>query len=126
LLYKTLIRPILTYGSEFWLLNKDGNTLRILERRILIVIYVPIEDNGIWIAIYNSEHYTHYDERDIQVKVLKTGRLRWLGQLFRMQELDPCRKLTVFRPEGTRRVGKLELRWLESVEEDLQKMILRY
>jgi hypothetical protein len=33
-----------------------------------------------------------------------------------MQELDPCRKLTLFKPEGTRRVGELELRWLESVE----------
>jgi len=53
------------------------------------------------------------------------GRLRWLGHLFRMQELDPCRELTVFKPEDTRLVGKPELRRFESVEEDLQKMIVR-
>ena len=48
-----------------------------------------------------------YVELDI-VKVIKIGRLSWLEHLFRMQELDPCRKLTVLKPEGTRRVGKLE------------------
>ena len=48
-----------------------------------------------------------------------------MGQLFRMQELDPCRKLTVLEPEGTRRVGKPQLMWLESVEEDLKNTGLR-
>jgi hypothetical protein len=42
-----------------------------------------------------------------------------------MQELDICRKLTVLKPEGNRRVGKPELRRLESVEEDLKKMGVR-
>jgi len=63
---------------------------------------------------YSNELYTLYDELDI-VKMTKIGRLRWLGQVFRMQELDPCRKLTVLKPEGTRRVGKPKLRWTESV-----------
>jgi len=39
-----------------------------------------------------------------------------------MHEMDPCRKLTVFKPEGPRRVGKPKVRWLESIEEDLQEM----
>ena len=43
-----------------------------------------------------------YDELDI-VQVIKTGRLKWLGHLFRMQELDPYRELTRLKPEGTRR-----------------------
>jgi len=53
---------------------------------------------------------------------VKVGRLKWLGYFFRMQEVDTCRKLTVLNPEGTRRVGKHNLRWLESVEEDLKNM----
>jgi hypothetical protein len=56
------------------------------------------------------------------VRVIKIGRLRWLGHLFRMQELDPCRELTLYKAEGTRRVGKPRARWLESVETDLRKM----
>jgi hypothetical protein len=54
--------------------------------------------------------------------VIKIGRLRWLGHLFRMQEPDPCRKLTLNKPEGTWRVGRPSARWLESVETDLRKM----
>jgi hypothetical protein len=42
-----------------------------------------------------------------------------------MQELDPCRKLTLYKPEGTRRVGKPRARWLESVETDLKKMDIK-
>jgi hypothetical protein len=54
--------------------------------------------------------------------VIKTGRLGWLGQLFKMQELDLCRKLTAFKPEGTQRVGTPKLRWRESAKEDLKNM----
>jgi len=39
--------------------------------------------------------------------------------------VDPCRKLTVVKPEGTRRVGEPEGRWRESVEEDLKMMGVR-
>ena len=55
-------------------------------------------------------------------KVVKIRRPRWLGHLFRIQELDPCRKLTLLKPEGTRCVEKPKLRCLESIEEDLKNM----
>jgi hypothetical protein len=35
------------------------------------------------------------------VKVIKIARLRWLVHLFRIQELESCRKLTLLKPEGT-------------------------
>jgi len=54
---------------------------------------------------YSSELYTSYDELNV-VKVIKVGILWWLGQLFRMQELDPCRRLTFLKPEDTQSVGK--------------------
>jgi len=44
------------------------------------------------------------------------------GQIFTMQELDPCRKLTLRKPERTRRVGKPKLGWLESLEDDVKNM----
>jgi hypothetical protein len=42
-----------------------------------------------------------------------------------MQELDPCRKLTLLKPEGMGRVGKHSLMWLGSVEEDLKNRGVR-
>jgi len=44
---------------------------------------------------YNELH-TLYDELDID-KVIKTGRLKWLGHIFRMRDLDPSRRLTVLK-----------------------------
>ena len=55
----------------------------------------------------------------------KTGTFGYLGHLFRMQELDPCRKLTVLKPEGTRGLGKPNLRWFDSVEEYLKNTGVR-
>jgi len=82
---------------------------------------LPINDNVLWRTRYKIELYKPYDQLDI-VEVVKTGILRWLGRVFRIQELDPCRKLAVLRPEGTRRLGEPQLKWLEPDEEDLKKM----
>jgi hypothetical protein len=84
--------------------------LRIFERRILLKrIYGPVKESGIWRSRYNHELYKLYNEPDI-VKVIKVGRLRWLGHLFRMQEQNPCRKLTPHKPEGARRVGWIQFK----------------
>jgi hypothetical protein len=42
-----------------------------------------------------------------------------------MQEQNPYWKLTPYKPEGTRRVVRLAVKWLDSVEEDLETVGLR-
>jgi hypothetical protein len=99
MLYKTLIKPTQTYGSECCSLsNKDGNMLQNSER-ILSMIYGPVNDNGVGRTRYKNELYTLYDEVDT-VKVIKIGRLVWMGHLYRIHELDPCRKLTFFNQKA--------------------------
>jgi hypothetical protein len=71
----------------------------------------------------NRELHKLYNEPGI-VKMIKLGRLKLRGQLFRMQEQKPYRKLTIYEPEGARRVGRPAVRWLESAE-DLKKMSVR-
>jgi hypothetical protein len=95
--------------------------LGIFETRILRRIYGPIKENGIWRSRRNQELYKLYNEPD-KVKVIKIWRMRWLGQLFRTQKQNPCRKLTLHKAEGTRRVDRPAVRWLDSAEEDVKTM----
>jgi hypothetical protein len=56
MLYKTLIRPILMYGSESWPVSKqEENILQIFERKILRRIDGPINEVGMWRIRYNNE-----------------------------------------------------------------------
>jgi len=48
-IYKTVIRPVVTYGSETWTFTKsDENLLRIFKRKILQKIYEPIQEGDTW------------------------------------------------------------------------------
>lgn len=119
-IYKTILRPIITYGSESWTLTKlQENKLKIFERKILRRIFGPICENGVWRSRYNDELYTIYGDTDV-VKVIKSSRVRWLGHLFREKELDPCRKVTLTKIDGKRKVGRPPIRWMDSVEHDLK------
>ena len=88
------------------------------------MIYSLNNDNGIRIIICTNDLHTLWNDLEI-VNVTKIRRLKWLGHLFRMQELDPCRKLTVLKTEGTRHVGKPKVRCFELVEGDMKKMGVR-
>jgi hypothetical protein len=63
---KTLIRPVLAYGSETWVLSKsDEAILGVFERKILRAIFGPTNENGEWRIKYNDELYTLYKDSDI-------------------------------------------------------------
>jgi hypothetical protein len=45
LIYKTLIRPVVTYGAECWVLTKkDELQLAVFERKVLRKIFGPIRE----------------------------------------------------------------------------------
>jgi hypothetical protein len=46
-IYKSIIRPTVTYGCETWTMTvTEQNCLLVFERRILGKIYGPTQDNG--------------------------------------------------------------------------------
>src|SRR5215468_4817105 len=49
-IYKTIIRPVVTYGAEVWTISeKDANQLRVFERKILRKIFGPtLNPDGTW------------------------------------------------------------------------------
>jgi hypothetical protein len=104
IIYKTLIKPLLLYGAETWVLSKaDELRLGVFERKILRRIYGPICEGAIWRSRYNKELHRLYDEIDL-VTTVRITRLRWAGHIVRMQDNLPCKKITLDKPEGKRRV----------------------
>jgi hypothetical protein len=39
-----------------------------------------------------------------------------------MQDNLPCKKITLGKPEGRRRVGRLNLRWMDGVMRDAERL----
>jgi hypothetical protein len=55
-IYKTLIRPVVTYSCETRVLKKeDKNNLRRFERKIIRKIYGPIKQEEQWTIRNNEE-----------------------------------------------------------------------
>jgi hypothetical protein len=55
-IHKTLIRPVLLYGSETWVLTKrEENQLLVFERKVLRTICGPKIENGVSKRRYNHE-----------------------------------------------------------------------
>jgi len=122
LLYKTLIRPVLTYGAETWVLSKqDEHRLSIFERKIPRRICGPVIDGGRWWIRTNQELYQLCGENDI-VKFCKLSRSRWAGHVIRQDDDDLSRRVLLSEPGGKRPRGRPRLRWEDGVKEDAAKL----
>jgi len=106
LLYKTLIRPIVSYGAEAWtMIKKDEQVRLVFERKIFRRIYGLKYENGEWKSRTNRELEEMSKEENI-VKWIKGQRINWLGHLKRMEEDRMPKKIFTQEVEGTRRRGR--------------------
>jgi hypothetical protein len=83
-IYKTIIRPDVTYLTETWTLTaKDENNLRTFERQILRKIFGSVNVDNIW-RIRNSMEIDKVIEGADIVRFIKAQRIKWLGHTQRM------------------------------------------
>jgi len=124
--YKSLIRPVVTYGCEAWTLTtRDEQRLRIFERKILRKIYGPVQDKaGSWRIRMNHELNELIGNADI-VRFIKSRRRAWLGHVMRMDEKRIPKRILEWKPIGRRIRGRPRKRWVEDIEEDIQALGIR-
>jgi hypothetical protein len=121
-LYKTIVRPVVTYGAETWTVtSKVEKMLMTWERKILRKIYGPTRENGQWRIKTNAELMTKYKVPDI-LNVVNIRRLKWLGHVVRMNETRSVKKISEGKLGELSGRGRPRLRWLNDVEDDLRKL----
>jgi len=110
------------YGAETWVLSEtDDLRLGVFARKILRRIYGRICEGVTWRSRYDEELYRLYDGTDL-VTAIRMTRLRWAGHIVRMQDNLSCKKITLDKPEGRRRVGRPNLRWMDGVMRDAERL----
>jgi hypothetical protein len=65
-LYKTLLTPVLMYGSESCLLTRSNEwSLSVLERKVFQRIFGSVCENGFWHIQHNNELHQLFSEPNI-------------------------------------------------------------
>ena len=125
-IYKSLIRPVVAYGCEAWTLTAgDEKSLRIFERRILRKIFGPVQnEDGSWRIRMNRELNELIENAD-RLRFIKSRRIAWLGHVMRVDEKRTLKRVLEWKPIGRRIRGRPRKRWIEDVEEDIQRMGIR-
>jgi hypothetical protein len=105
-IYRTLVCPVITYGSEAWTLTtEEERALAVYERKILRKIYGPVKETELWRTRQNDELEAISKGENI-VRFMKCQRIRWLGHIERMQDNAIPKKMLYGKLYATRRRGR--------------------
>jgi hypothetical protein len=111
-IYKAVTLPAVLYGCETWPLTlREEFWLRLFETKILRRIFGPKRDeNKEWRRLDNEEINSLYRSPNI-VSVIQSRRLRWAGDITRMEEDRSAFKILTGKPTGKRTLGRPRRRW---------------
>ena len=116
-IYRSILKPILMYGSEIWSLTaKTESKLHAAVMRVLRLVKGVTRRDKIRNANIRGEWNIIQLLEDI-----KRGRLRWYGHVMRMGEEKKQRRYLEWRPAWKRSVGRPRKRWIEGVDKALQR-----
>ena len=113
-IYRTLVRSVVTYGSESWTLTmEEERALAVFERKVLRKIYGPVKENDLWRIRLNDELEAIIKVENI-VRFIKSQRIRWFGHIKRMQDTAIPKKM-YGKLYATRQRGRPNLYMLKVV-----------
>jgi len=96
-----LIRPIVNYASETWVLKENViQKLLVFERKILRGIFGPKKESRIW-RIKNNEELNKLIKHENIVNYIKAQRLSWFGHIQRMPEARATKEIFKWNPLTT-------------------------
>jgi hypothetical protein len=92
-MYKTLVRPVVTYAYETWVLKENiKSKFRVSERKVLRRIYGPTkEKDGTWRIESNEELNRLTGNKNI-INYIKAQRLAWFQHIHCMPDNSMVKK----------------------------------
>jgi hypothetical protein len=95
----------------------------VLENRVLRRIFGPKRDEatGEWRRLHNEELNGLYSSPNI-IRVIKSRRMRWAGNVACMREKRGAYRILVGIPEGKRPLGRPRRRWEENTKMGFQEV----
>ena len=113
LIYKTILRPLLTYGCECWVLTtRLKSRIQAAEMRVLRQIKgVTRRDR-----LRNDDIREELNVESVLV-FIERSQLRWYGHVMRMDQNRQPVKYYKWTPVGRRPVGRPRKRWKDAVGE---------
>ena len=94
-----------------------------LENRVLRRIFGPKRDGVTreWRKLHNDKLNDLYASPNI-VRVIKSRKMRWAGNVSRMEERRGVYRGLVGKPEGKRPLRRPRCRWEDNIKMDLQEV----
>ena len=116
IIYKTILRPILTYGCECWTLtSKTRSKIQAAEMRVLRIIKGVTRRDRMRNEDIRKELYI-----DSILIFVERAQLRWYGHVMRMEENRTPNRWLNWRPRGRRPLGRPRKRWCDNINEALR------
>jgi hypothetical protein len=99
---------------------REEDRLRVLENRMLRGIFGSKRDEvtGGWRKLRNEELHDLYFSPSI-IRISKSRRMRWVGNVARIEEKKIAYRLLMGKPEGKRPLERPKRKWVDNIKMDL-------
>jgi hypothetical protein len=116
-IYKTIIRPVVMYGSECWAAKvTDETRMHVTEMRMLRWMC------GVTRVDRIRNEYVRGSLKVAPIaEKLRANRLRWYGHVMRRDDSHVTRRVLSMNVEGCKRRGRPRKRWMDCVRDDMNR-----
>ena len=120
-IYKTAIRPAMTYGGECWPIRKsDQRRINTTEMKMLRWMQGKTRK-------YHIRNTTIRENAHVQPinTFLTKKRLSWFGHVQRREEHNIAKYVLATQVPGSRPRGRPKLRWMDRIKQDMKENNIR-
>ena len=116
--FKTIIRPAITYGSECWAVKKKDESKRVNSAEMRMLRWARGKTRLDHIRNEDIRKEAHVKPVEI---FLENKRLKWFGHCLRREPNHICAKALRLEVCGRRNRGRPRKRWRDNIQGDMKK-----